>query len=141
MTSGAGRYRLSFTTGGLLATEARLAAEIQGRTGDWALTRAEIRNEHLLGTRTAAATMRISREVVDRLATLSPDEVSVVSEGDPGDRALLMWSAATRRYRLIAEFGSEVLRPRFLAMAPALTHDDFDVFLLDKPRGLRRSRS
>lgn len=126
------RYRMSFTMGGLLTSEARLAAEIQGRTGDWALTRAQIRVEHLLGTRTEAATTRISREIVDRLATLTPDELQVVADGDPYDRALLLWSAATRRYRLIAEFGSEVLRPRFLALAPALTHGDFDMFLLEK---------
>lgn len=132
MPAGGDRYRLSFTTGGLLAGEARLAAEIQMRTGDWQATRQEIRSAHLLGTRTVAATTRISREVVVRAATLTPEEVRIVANGDPRDRELLMWSAATRRYRLIAEFGSEVLRARFLALAPTLELADFDSFLLEK---------
>ena len=43
-----------------------------------------------------------------------------------------MWAAACRRYDLIGEFAEEVLRERFLLLAPTLDHDDFDSFVRSK---------
>lgn len=126
------RYRLSFTTGGLLATEARTAAGIQQNTSDWDLTRAQLRADNPLGIRTAAAVTRVSREVVDRLRVLSEGELAVVVDGSSIDRQQLLWVAVTRQYQLIHEFALEVVRRRFLEMTPRLTLDHFDAFLTSK---------
>ena len=43
-----------------------------------------------------------------------------------------MWAAACRRYDLIGEFAEEVLRERFLLLAPTLDYEDFDSFVRGK---------
>jgi hypothetical protein len=43
-----------------------------------------------------------------------------------------MWVAACRRYSLLGEFAEEVLRERFLLLAPTLDHSDFDSFVRTK---------
>ena len=63
-------YRLSFTTGGIFAQESAMLAEIYLRTRDWQQSRNQVRTENLLQVRTAAAALRISKEVVARLEHL-----------------------------------------------------------------------
>jgi hypothetical protein len=48
------------------------------------------------------------------------------------ERGHIMWAAACRRYGLIGEFAEEVLRERFLLLAPTLDYDDFDTFIRGK---------
>ena len=43
-----------------------------------------------------------------------------------------MWAAACRRYELIGEFAEEVLRERFLLLAPTLGYEEFDGFVRAK---------
>ena len=56
----------------------------------------------------------------------------VLIEGERGEQAALLWLAACRAYRFIAEFAVEVLSDRFLSLRTALTYDDFDGFLSAK---------
>ena len=105
-------YKLSFTTGGLLATEARITAQIRQQSDNWERTRAELREQNPFGIRVAASVTRISREVVDRLRVLDADELKLVADGSPSERNAIMWLAATRRYLLIEQFATEVLRER-----------------------------
>lgn len=125
-------YRLSFAAGGLLAREAVPVASTYLKVGDWKQTRNVVRERNLIQQRTEASTLRISREVVQRLSTLDRDEVELVSDGTAHERQLMMWSAACRRYELINEFAREVLRERYLLMTPTLTHDDYDSFIRSK---------
>jgi hypothetical protein len=53
-------------------------------------------------------------------------------ESERGEQAALLWLAACRAYRFIAEFAVEVLSDRFLSLRTALTYDDFDGFLSAK---------
>ncbi|MBK6763409.1 MAG: DUF1819 family protein [Micrococcales bacterium] len=126
------RYKLSFTTGGLLATEARITAPIHRQTRDWLQTRAQLRDSNPLGIRTAAAVTRVSREIVDRLQTLNGEELGIVEHGSAADRNAIMWVAVTRQYRLIHEFATEVLRDRFVGMTPTIELSHFDTFLVGK---------
>ncbi len=125
-------YELSFTTGGLFTTEAHLAALLYEELRDWDLVRHKIKSENLLQARTLSSGTRVSREVVARLSNLSKTEIEVIATGAPQDQAHLMWIAASRRYRLIAEFAEEVVRERFLLLTPTLKYEDFDSFFRAK---------
>jgi len=122
------RYRLSFTTGGLLSQESAMAAEIYLRTLDWDLTRDKIRAENLLQVRTASASVRISRELIGRLELLSNQELQCVVDGTIRERGYLLWLAACRRYEFIRDFAVEVLREYFLTLRQVLSKKDFDAF-------------
>lgn len=126
------RYRLSFTTGGLFLLEAPLVAERYLILRDWEQARAEVREDNLLQVRTAAASTRISKELVARLELLEPGELEFLVDCNMRDRAWLLWVAACRRYTFIRDFAKEVLREHFLLMRRQLTAADYDAFVNSK---------
>jgi len=126
------RYRLSFTAGGLLAREADIAAALYQRLGDWSKVRAVLESENLLQARTVSSGHRLAREVVQRLAELTDDEIDLLVDATSVERGHLMWAAACRRYTFLGEFAEEVVRERFLVLAPTLNHSDFDSFMRTK---------
>lgn len=126
------RYRLSFTAGGLLVREAGIAAVEFKRLRDWASVREALGADNQLQARTVATGRRLAREVVQRLAELTEAELDLLIEGTSVERTQLMWVAACRRYSLLGEFAEEVLRERFLLLAPSLDHADFDSFVRTK---------
>jgi hypothetical protein len=132
MPSVQARYRLSFVTGGLFLTGAPVAAELFKELGSWVLVRSALDKNNLLQARTSSSATRLGRELIQRLQELSPLEIELLSDSTADERAQLMWVAACRRYTLIAEFAEEVLRERFLLMAPNLLPEHFEAFVRGK---------
>ena len=122
-------YKLSFTSGGLLVREATIAAPIYMRVNDWAHVRAELDEGNLLQTRTASSGLRTSRELVQRLSTLSEAEIQLLVDATSSERGHIMWVAACRRYEIIGDFAEEVVREKFVLMNPILAPKDFDGFV------------
>lgn len=109
-----------------------MVAELYLRKMDWGVTRDQIRAENLLQVRTAAAALRISKEVVSRLEHLSIHELQCVVDGSVRERGYLLWAAACIRYDFIHEFAVEVLREYFITLRQVLSLKDFDVFFNGK---------
>lgn len=126
------RYALSFTSGGLLAREGEVAAEVYLSNRDWIATRARIVGGNLLQARTFSSNTRITRETIQRLSVLIDSELELLTAASPTEQRHLMWAAACRRYEFIGDFAEEVLRERFLLMTPTLSFNDFDRFLTGK---------
>ena len=131
-TAAVARYKLSFTSGALLMREAMIAAPLYLRERDWSKVRALVEDENLLQARTVESGRRFAREVVQRLAVLTDDEIELLIDATATERAHLLWAAACRRYDLIGEFAEEVVRERFLLMTPTLSYEDFDSFVRGK---------
>lgn len=108
--------------------ESVLVADRYQRIGDWAGTRTLVREENLLQVRTAAAALRISKEVVSRLEHLSAQELGLLVEGSQRDRGYLLWSAACRRYTFICDFANDVLREHYLTLRYHLPLTEFNAF-------------
>ena len=125
------RYRLSFTTGGLFVQEAPLVAERYLALRDWSQTRYQVRNDNLLQVRTAAAALRISKELVSRLELLELTELEELVHGSLRDRGFLLWVAACRRYAIIHDFAVEVLREHYL-LRRHISFKDYDAFYNSK---------
>lgn len=131
-TPRASRYALSFTSGALLMREALIVAPIYLREHDWAKVRQLIEEDNLLQARTVSTGHRRAREVAQRLAVLTDNELDLLVDSTTSERGHLLWAAACRHYNLIGEFAEEVLRERFLLLTPTLNHDDFDSFIRSK---------
>ena len=131
-TAASSRYALSFTSGALLMREALVAAPIYLRERDWTRVRDLIEQDNLLQARTVSTRHRVAREVTQRIAVLSDDELALLVDSTLSERGHLLWVAACRRYDLIGEFAEEVLRERFLLLTPTLDHADFDGFVRAK---------
>lgn len=152
-----GRYRLSFTVGGLLAEQGRTVAGLM--VGDTAVAAAvdtlpsadrdddafapaelleSVRRyavaENVLQIRTHAAGVRIVNEVVKRLSALTMGELRCIADADmlQSDRRALMWVAMCRYYALVGEFAQEVLREHFLIGTTTITYGDYEHFMLGK---------
>lgn len=130
--AGASRYALSFTSGALLTREALVALPLYHRTRDWAAVRKLIGKDNLLQARTVSSGFRLAREVAQRLAALSDEELNLLADASATERGYLMWAAACRRYAFIGEFADEVVSERFLLLTPTLTHAEFDAFVRGK---------
>lgn len=126
------RYALSFTSGDLFSREAQIAAPLYLEMGDWKAVRQRIYEENLLQARTATSAFRLARELANRLAVLKNSELNLLNDSGPSERSHLMWVAACRSYAFIGEFAEEVVRERFLLLAPTLGHHDFDSFAREK---------
>ena len=126
------RYALSFTTGALLAREAALLAPVYIEQHDWDQVRDLAVKENLLQARTHRAGVRLISETVQRLSALTDDEVELLIDVTASERRHLLWAAACRRYEFIGEFAEEVLRERFVLLAPTLEYQDFDSFVQTK---------
>lgn len=125
-------YRLSFTTGGLFINESNMAADLYLESRDWQHVRDQVRTENLLQVRTAAAALRISKEIVARLELLTNQELECIVDGSIRERGYLLWSAACRRYAFIRDFAVEVLREFFVTLRQELHLEDFDAFFNGK---------
>jgi hypothetical protein len=123
------RYALSFTSGGLLVREADLVASVYVRERDWGTVRQVALEENLLQARTTSSSVRLTRETIQRLSVLTDDELELLVDSSPTERNYLMWVAACRRYKLIGAFAEEVLRERYLVLAPTLSAEHFDRFI------------
>ncbi|MBW3088267.1 DUF1819 family protein [Bifidobacterium sp. 82T24] len=128
------RYRLSFTVGGLLASQGVIVARVFLDQKDWTAARRIVTDENMLGVRTFAAGKRIASETVKRLGALAGEELRYLAdEGTAADdRAALMWVAMCRHYTLVGEFANEVLRDHYLMGTPTVTYADYDRFVLKK---------
>jgi BrxA len=126
------RYALSFTTGALLAREAALLAPVYIEQRDWEQVRARAVKDNLLQARTHRTGVRLASETVQRISALADCEVDLLIEATTSERAHLMWAAACRRYEFIGDFAEEVVRERFLLLAPTLDYQDFDGFVRAK---------
>lgn len=122
------RYQLSFTTGGIFLHEAPAVAACYLQLGNWAATRARLRDENLLQVRTTAAATRIGKEITARLQQLNEVELQTLLESGLRDQAYLLWVAACRRYAFIHDFAVEVLREQFLLLRRQVSFADYDSF-------------
>ena len=132
LTARGSRYRLSFSVGGLFVKEALVAAPLFSQSHDWRAVRTAIDAENLLQARTVSSARRLASELVQRLEELADDEIALLLDGTASERSHLMWTAACRRYDLLGEFAEEVVRERFLLLAPTLSPEHFDAFVRAK---------
>lgn len=143
-----GRYRLSFTVGGLLAQQGRAVARLavadldahgdapdHGEVGERVVRiRREAIDANVLAVRTQAANTRVVAEVLRRLSALTAAELRhLAAPGTPmADRQALMWVAMCRYYAFVGRFATEVLRDHYLLGVATITRGDYDRFVLDQ---------
>ena len=125
-------YLMSFGTGGLFINESVAVARLHAPGEDWDATALTARQRGAFPVRKASSAQRTIREIVNRLKSLTNEELALLVDGHRSEQTALLWLAACRAYRFIGEFAVEVLNERFLSLRTHLSYDDFDVFLAAK---------
>ena len=146
------RYRLSFTVGGLLASQGRALAEMylnhlnhagggnaerspQTEVGESiAAIRQQAIEENVLAIRTDSANRRVVAETTRRLSALTVGELAYLAGPDSStsDREALMWIAMCRYYAIVGEFANEVLKEHYLVGNMHLDFEDYGRFIANK---------
>lgn len=122
-------YTLSFTVGGLFLFEGIELARLRATCASWTEVRRSALDEVFVAKGGASSVERIRNEVIGRLATLTPDEIGHLASGGMTDARALMWVAACRKYRILAEFAHEVLDERLRTYQPEIRVTDFDALM------------
>jgi len=123
------RYTLSFTVGGLFLFEGVELARLRATCASWAEVRRTAPDDVFVAKGGASSVQRIRNEVIRRLATLSAEEIAHLATAGMTDARALMWVAACRKYRILAEFAHEVLDERLRSFQPEIRVTDFDALL------------
>lgn len=121
-------YRLSFTTGGLMVTESAAVAGLLLSEGDASRAWSVAVERNVVQQRVRRSTVRVTSEAVQRLAVVPRAGLRIIADGPGTQSRILLWVAACARYRLLRDFGREVLRDRLLAERPLVEPDDFETF-------------
>lgn len=122
-------YTLSFTVGGLFLFEGIELARLRATCASWTEVRRSAPDGVFVAKGGASSVERIRNEVIGRLATLTPDEIGHLASGGMTDARALMWVAACRKYRILAEFAHEVLDERLRTYQPEIRVTDFDALM------------
>ena len=125
-------YRAAFTTGGLFLQEANFIVQTYFEVNDWGTVREIVIQHNLLKTRTRASSIRTSREIIQRLETLTRTQLQILSNGDRQEQNQILWLAVCKQYRLIQEFAMEVIREKTYRLDTSLSYADFDAFFNTK---------
>ena len=121
-------YKLSFTAASLYLSESIKIAHTYLETKDWDRTKEVVKKENILQSRTQSSSVRLYRELAQRLQTLSQDQVELFAEGTIQEQKLLLWFAICKRYAFIREFAVEVLHEKYLVLDYELMELDYDSF-------------
>ena len=122
-------YSLSFTAASLRPELARVVAEHFLNLGDWEAVRREILAVNALQTRTPASGLRLEREFRQRLMTLTPEQLRLLSNGSADERAAMSWLAMLKYNAFVFEFVAESLRDKLAARDATLRPSDYETFI------------
>lgn len=122
------KYKLSFTAAGLAISESVSIAEIYLECRDWEKTKEIVKEKNLLQSRTNSRTIRVVRELSQRLSLLTDSQIEMLVEGNLVEQKYLLWFAICRTYGFVREFATEVLYEKFMRRNMQLTELDYDAF-------------
>lgn len=127
------RYALSYTAASLRRAETQILAREYQTTPDWTDLRHRSVNEDLLMIRQESSRQRITGELIKRLKSLTPAELSTLaSTDDARASAALAWLAICRTYEFIAAFVVNVVGERWRAGITTLGEDSYQSFVAEQ---------
>jgi hypothetical protein len=122
------KYLMSFTTGGLFYVESLLLLELYIKLQDWNDVYIYALDKNTLQTRVVNSAKRIVKEIINRLKTLSKNELLLLYKGSISDQKYLLWLSVCRRFIFIKEFAIEVIRERYLTLKYDLPVEEYEAF-------------
>lgn len=126
-------YKMSFAVGGLLLNESVEVARMHAPSEAWDATLRRALEGGVTSLPKAASRRRTLREIVNRISTLSDEELGyLVQVVDRQDQQALLRLATCRAYRFVREFATEVIHERFLSFQLDLPLESFDVLFAAK---------
>jgi hypothetical protein len=125
-------YNLSFTAASLRPELARIVAECFLTVGDWDQVKAQVLATNALQCRSASSTVRLERELQQRLQTLTHEQLALLAKATAEDRTAMAWLAVCKRSSFVCDFAAEVLREKLAAHDAILRPSDYESYVEHK---------
>ncbi len=126
------KYLMSFTTGGLFHSESILLLELYSQVQSWDDVYQQALDQNTLQTRVVSTAKRVLKEIINRLKTLSEDELYLLKNGSASEQKYLLWLGTCRRYTFLHDFAVEVIRERYLTLKYDLPVEEYESFFNSK---------
>jgi len=126
------KYLMSFTTGGLFHTQSLLLLELFIKLQDWDDVYNYALDKNTLQTRVVSTAKRVLKEIINRLKTLTTNELLLLDKGSVSEQKYILWLSICRRYVFIKEFAIEVIRERYLTLKYDLPTEEYESFFNSK---------
>jgi len=126
------KYKMSFTTGGLLRKETVTMASLFLASQNWMEIRRLAIEENCLQMKALSSRKRIFMEIKFRLKCLSLPEMQILCSGQLQDIDVLLWLALCRCYHFIGDFAKEILHEKFISIQPRIDLADYNLFVEQK---------
>lgn len=126
------KYKLSFTTGGLLRNETLMVAKLFLLSCDWSIVQQRVMVENYIQLKALSSRKRIFREIRMRLEKLTVAEMKILVAGPHRDVDAMLWLAICRSYGFIGDFAKEVLYEKKLSLQCKIEFVDFNLFVEQK---------
>ena len=91
------KYLLSFTTGGLFYQHSLSIANIYMSLNNWEEVYKNIVENNILQARTQSTAKRVGREIINRLKTLTSNELSLLIEKSPIEKKQILFISVCKK--------------------------------------------
>lgn len=125
-------YSFSFTAASLRPELVGTIVEYFFRLGSWEETKRAVLAANALQARSPASSIRMERELRQRLQTLTTDQLSLAHRSTTDVRTCLAWLAAVKHSAFLFEFPVEVMRAKLELHDVVLRASDYERFISDK---------
>ena len=126
------RYLLSFTTGGLFYQQSLSIAQLFTTLNNWEQVHNKVIDDNILQSRKQSTAKRVSKEIINRLKTLTQEELNLLLDTSPIEQKQILFVSVCRRYKFIYDFAKDVIRERYLTLKYDLPIEEFDSFYNQK---------
>ncbi len=126
------KYLMSFTTGGLFHSESLLLLELYTQVRNWDEVYQQALDKNTLQTRVVSTAKRVLKEIINRLKTLTKEELHLLENGSASEQKYLLWLGTCRRYIFLHDFAVEVIRERYLTLKYDLPVEEYESFFNSK---------
>lgn len=126
------KYLLSFTTGGLFYQHSLLISQLFTVLNNWEQVYNKVIDENTLQSRTQSTAKRVGKEIINRLKTLTQEELNLLLDTSPIEQKQILFISVCRRYKFIYDFAKDVIRERYLTLKYDLPTEEFDSFYNQK---------
>lgn len=126
------KYLLSFTTGGLFYQHSLLISQLFTVLNNWEQVYNKVIDENTLQSRTQSTAKRVGKEIINRLKTLTQEELNLLLDTSPTEQKQILFISVCRRYKFIYDFAKDVIRERYLTLKYDLPTEEFDSFYNQK---------
>lgn len=123
---------MSFLVGGLFYQHSLTIAELYTTLNSWDEVFKLIVDKNVLQARMQSSAKRIGHEIINRLKTLSAQELEVLLDTSPIEQKQILFISVCRRYKFIYDFSKDIVRERYLTLKYDLPTEEFDSFYNQK---------